>query len=136
VKISATTAAWQGKCPRCREGKMFEHTVFSVNFMDMHENCPKCGLHYEVEKGFFWGAMYFSYALTVAIFIAGFFGTRLLIDAPTLTDFLRNILIPIVLFAPASYRISRILMLHLFGGVDYDENAVQNKIKSINTKIT
>jgi hypothetical protein len=28
------------------------------------------------------------------------------------------------------------LMLHLFGGVDYDENAVQNKIKSINTKIT
>ncbi len=106
---------------------MFKHTVFNVNFMDMHENCPKCGLRYEVEKGFFWGAMYFSYAITVAIFITGFFGTRILMTAPTLADFLRNILIPIVLFAPASYRISRILMLHLFGGVDYDENAVKNK---------
>jgi hypothetical protein len=32
----------------------------------MHERCPRCGLAFLREQGYFLGAMYFSYALGVA----------------------------------------------------------------------
>jgi uncharacterized protein (DUF983 family) len=112
-----------GKCPRCREGYMFKHSVFGFKFAEMHERCPKCGLHYEVEKGFYWGAMYISYAFSVAIFVTAFFATKILMDEPSLKNYIINTLTPIILLVPVSFRASRVLMLHLFGGVDYDENA-------------
>ena len=31
----------------------------------MHEKCPVCGLKYEREPGYFLGAMYFSYLLSI-----------------------------------------------------------------------
>jgi hypothetical protein len=31
----------------------------------MHERCPVCGLKYEREPGYFLGALYFSYALSI-----------------------------------------------------------------------
>ncbi len=31
----------------------------------MHERCPACGLRYEREPGYFLGAMYFSYAISI-----------------------------------------------------------------------
>jgi hypothetical protein len=30
----------------------------------MHENCPICGLKYEREVGFWWGAMYVAYTFS------------------------------------------------------------------------
>ncbi|MEY4912742.1 MAG: hypothetical protein RL025_569, partial [Bacteroidota bacterium] len=33
----------------------------------MHQDCPHCGFHFEIEPGFFWGAMYISYAFSVAV---------------------------------------------------------------------
>ena len=31
----------------------------------MHQRCPLCGLRYEREPGYFLGAMYFSYVLSI-----------------------------------------------------------------------
>ena len=31
----------------------------------MHQNCPVCGLKFEREPGYFLGAMYFSYMLSI-----------------------------------------------------------------------
>jgi hypothetical protein len=31
----------------------------------MHQNCPVCGLKYEREPGYFLGALYFSYLLSI-----------------------------------------------------------------------
>ncbi len=36
----------------------------------MPKRCPKCNMSYEPEPNFFYGAMYVSYAYTVAIFVA------------------------------------------------------------------
>lgn len=33
----------------------------------MNDDCPVCGLHFEREQGYFLGAMYFSYFLSVAV---------------------------------------------------------------------
>jgi hypothetical protein len=45
-------------------------------FMNMHDHCVLCGQQFEIEVGFYYGAMYVSYALAVvlnvAIFVAWF----------------------------------------------------------------
>lgn len=56
------------KCPRCREGNFFLSGPYKLkSFTKMHAFCPFCGVKIEPEPGYFWGAMYFSYALVVAI---------------------------------------------------------------------
>lgn len=52
------------KCPRCHEGKQFRSPLLAGKVYDMHEKCPVCGQRYEIEPGFFWGAMYIGYALS------------------------------------------------------------------------
>src|SRR5205085_11089842 len=51
-------------CPRCRTGPIFRGSVLR-GFLSMHEKCPVCGLKYEREPGYFLGAMYFSYLLSI-----------------------------------------------------------------------
>jgi hypothetical protein len=56
-------------CPRCREGKLFQHGV-SLSLkknMQMNQACPVCGQPTEIEVGFYYGTSYVSYALTVAL---------------------------------------------------------------------
>ncbi len=74
-----------GTCPRCHEESMYiDKNPFHLgNIYKMHEKCSHCGLHYKIEPSFFYGAMYVSYALGVAVSVAAFiiafvfFGTSL-----------------------------------------------------------
>ena len=57
------------RCPRCREGKLFQHPT-SVNLkknMLMYKDCPVCGQPTEIEVGFYYGTSYVSYAITVGL---------------------------------------------------------------------
>jgi uncharacterized protein (DUF983 family) len=56
-------ALLQQRCPRCREGKLFEKG------MTMYQSCPVCHLVWERERGYFLGAMYFSYALAIVFLV-------------------------------------------------------------------
>ena len=62
----------QCRCPRCREGKLFQYpTNFAYkNNLDMNKDCPVCGQPTEIEVGFYYGTGYVSYALTVALSVA------------------------------------------------------------------
>ena len=51
-------------CPRCHQGKLFRGPLWRT-YLAMYERCPKCHLKYEREQGYFLGAMYFSYMLSV-----------------------------------------------------------------------
>jgi uncharacterized protein (DUF983 family) len=51
-------------CPKCREGPIFSAPLWR-GFLSMHERCPVCGLKFEREPGYFLGAMYFSYLLSI-----------------------------------------------------------------------
>ena len=53
----------QQRCPRCRIGRIFRGT-FAMN-----DPCPRCGLLFQREEGYFLGAMYFSYAISLAILV-------------------------------------------------------------------
>ncbi len=48
------------RCPRCGRTPLFQGRF------TMHERCAACGLRYEREQGYFVGAIYINYALTVA----------------------------------------------------------------------
>ena len=54
------------RCPRCRVGKIFQHSIF-LGFPKMNESCSICHLRYEREPGYFLGAMYISYGLGLPI---------------------------------------------------------------------
>lgn len=57
------------RCPRCREGKLFQHPV-TANLkknMIMHKDCTVCGQPTEIEVGFYYGTSYVSYAITVGL---------------------------------------------------------------------
>lgn len=55
------------RCPRCGARIRFR------NWVMMPERCARCGLRFEREQGYFIGAMYVNYALTVGIVVSGYF---------------------------------------------------------------
>jgi uncharacterized protein (DUF983 family) len=104
-------AFFSSKCPRCGKGKVFKNSILSFrSFSDTLEECPNCKLSYEPETGFFFGAMYWSYAIlvggiismSVVIYLLGFFDYALYI-IPTL----------LVLILPWVFRFGRLLMLYV-----------------------
>jgi uncharacterized protein (DUF983 family) len=71
AKVKKRNYVWalvHHKCPRCREGNMFQDksSYHLKSFMKMNKICPVCGLGMEPEQGFYYGTGYVSYALTVA----------------------------------------------------------------------
>ena len=114
------------KCPRCHEGDfMKEKNMFKLHkAFQMHEHCSKCGLKYMMEPSFFYGAMYVSYGLTVGISVATFIISTLLFNLSLVESFI-PIVIVLVLTAPVSTRLSRIIWINLF--VKYDPNATKVK---------
>ncbi len=117
---SKGSAILHGKCPRCRKGTMFPYSAYNlIRFHKMNEDCPVCGLRFEREPGFFFGAMYISYAFSVAIFTTVGVALTVLGDY-SLYTYLIGIGGSVLLLLPVSFRYSRILFLHLFGGIDFD----------------
>ncbi|MFY0686148.1 MAG: DUF983 domain-containing protein [Cyclobacteriaceae bacterium] len=92
----------------------------------MHSKCGKCNLTYEVEPGFFYGAMYVSYAVSVAILIVCTFFLYFLFNDPSLTVYVITVIVTSFLIYPFNFRYSRILFLHGFGGVKYDPASSQD----------
>lgn len=114
-------AALEGKCPKCRKGNMFKFPLYRIfKFHQMHDHCPHCGLHYEVEPGFFFGAMYVSYALSVGIFLTTAFLVTMLMEEPSIKTYIIFVVVVALVLYPINFRYSRILFAHAFGGIKYD----------------
>jgi uncharacterized protein (DUF983 family) len=99
---------------------MYKSSAFDLfNYAAMHTHCPHCNLKFEVEPGFFYGAMFVSYAIAVATIGVCFTIVYLLFGNPETWVYMTVICAIIVLMMPLNFRYSRTLMLHLFGGVDF-----------------
>ncbi len=59
------------KCPRCQGADMFK-TGIGGGIYNMNKACPKCAQDFEMEPGFYWGAMYIGYALSAGYMLIGF----------------------------------------------------------------
>jgi uncharacterized protein (DUF983 family) len=113
------------KCPRCHQGKMFSHSALHLmKFDQMPEKCPVCGFRYEVELGFYWGAMYMSYGLSVLIvFLVGVSLYFLAADPPTWV-YLTVVATLIIGLTPVLFRYGRVMMLYFFGSVSFDPSYI------------
>lgn len=119
-KLQATINA---RCPQCHEGRLFKFKWWDVfNFAQMEEHCSACGMRYEVEPGFFYGAMYVSYAFTVGIMLVGGIIIFNLFNDPDAMGYVIPITTVSLILVPFNYRVSRVIFIHLFSGVKYRPN--------------
>lgn len=60
------------KCPHCGKGHLFENeSILSFNKLgQVKSECTECGTNFNPEPGFYFGAAYVSWALTVAMWVA------------------------------------------------------------------
>lgn len=118
-EITYSTVA--NKCPRCHKGKVFEsNNPYSLkNALTMNNSCSECHLTYEREPGFFYGALYVSYALMSGIFIVWFLADLLWIHVEAVYLAIAVMLSMLLLF-PVVYRSARIVWLNFFVRFDKD----------------
>ena len=96
------------RCPRCGSGHLFRR------YFTMVPNCPRCGLHFEREPGYWTGALAVNIALVFAIFVVAF----VVILALTVPDVpvgpTLAILVPVMIIAPiAFYPFSKTLWMSI-----------------------
>lgn len=112
------------KCPRCRVGKVFNGPTYGLKLQKMNEFCPHCNLKFEREPGYFYVAMFVSYAMNVAEMVtvavaAYIFGLKLEYD--NLWYYIILLFSVSVVLSPLNYRYSRMILLYwLSPGLHYE----------------
>lgn len=101
------------KCPRCRRGDMFSGGAYHFGSNKIYERCPHCNLHFEIEPGYFYAAMYVGYALNIAEGFGIVLLTYLLThNASSPWLYCGTLITGCILLAPVNFRYSRVLLLY------------------------
>ncbi len=113
------------KCPKCHVGDLFSNTAIYQykGFFDMPNNCPKCNQDFQIETGFYLGAMFVSYALAVVLNLFVFV-CFLIFDAYELISFLVVAAIILLITMPYVIKVSRSLWIAL--SISYNPNAIKD----------
>ena len=108
-----------GTCPRCQNESMYsdKNLLHFKNILKMNGRCSHCGLKYQIEPSFFYGAMYVSYALNVAVGVAAFIVSYVFLNMSINGAFL-SIIAALVFLYPIVMRLSRNIYINIF--VSYD----------------
>lgn len=114
------------KCPKCHGGDLFSNAnPYNLSHLaDMPNKCGECGQRFLLEPGFYYGAMYVSYALTVAVSVAVFVAMSVLWHFDVLWYLGLNALTLLLVF-PWIFRTSRAVWLNLF--VSYGKDVSNGK---------
>jgi uncharacterized protein (DUF983 family) len=94
------------RCPNCHRGR-----VFSGQFA-MNEVCPVCELRFEREPGYFLGAMYVSYGLSIPILALIILAGHFLLPDVRIEFVVGLAALPYLLAVPAVFRYSRIIWMY------------------------
>ena len=110
------------KCPRCRKGNLFINpNPFNISTLSkMPKNCEVCGQPTEPEPGFYFGAMYVSYAIGVAMFAILFVLVEFILKVGGYHFMWIYAMVMLILW-PVIFRASRVLYIYTF--VKYNANA-------------
>lgn len=88
----------------------------------MNDICTHCGLKLEPEPGFYQGAMYVSYGITIIFMVLVSLILYFFAGHPSEWVYIVVIISVMVLLIPLNYRYSRLIFLYLFGGIRYDRS--------------
>jgi uncharacterized protein (DUF983 family) len=118
-KGSKLNSILTGSCPRCQNESMYldKNPLHFSKMLKMNEKCSHCGLKYQIEPSFFYGAMYVSYGLNVALGVAAFVISYLIFNSSIKTAFIAIIISNVVLF-PFVLRWSRNIYINMFVSFD------------------
>ncbi len=118
---TAVKAALHAKCPKCRTGNMFANDLYSFSGQKMNTECPHCGFHFEVEPGYFYVAMFVSYALNVALLVTLAIATYVLTGSENPWVYMPVLMLSALALSPVNFRYSRVILLFwLTPGVHFE----------------
>jgi uncharacterized protein (DUF983 family) len=113
AKISRLKAVLTSKCPRCHRGNIFQGPLYTFKGQRTNEVCSHCAFHFEIEPGYFYAAMYVSYAMNVAEIVNVGMLTFYFSGGSELPQlYIGVIMISVLLLSPFNYRYSRVILLH------------------------
>lgn len=102
------------KCPKCGRGKVFNKKGNPLLFQmpRMNKHCGECGHKFEKEPGYFFGAMFVSYALTAGEMILFFLIVHSFIESFLTIVILIGVMS--VLLSTFNFRLSRMIWMNIF----------------------
>ena len=131
--VSAGSAALQCKCPKCRKGDMFANKLFSFKSQKMNDTCPHCGFKFEIEPGYFYVAMFVSYAFNVAEMVTIAVATYVLTGSHNPWLYCALLLGGAFILSRFNFRYSRVVLLYwLTPGLHYDPNRARDDYQKKN----
>lgn len=107
---------------------MFRTAPYKLDgFARMHDECPLCGQDFRIEPGFYMGGSDIHYALCVVVILLCLLLYFWLIPTASEMYFIVMALLANLVALPFGFRASRVLMLHFFGSVHYDPDAIRRQ---------
>lgn len=124
-KSNSFTSIITFKCPKCHDSDLFcnQHIYQFKGFFNMPDECPKCGQDFQMEPGFYFGAMYVSYGLTIALNVAVFVAL-LVFNSYSVRNFLILDFFVLLVTLPYVFKVSRAVWIAMM--VKYDPNAIKD----------
>lgn len=116
-KGSKLYSIFNNKCPYCHRGSFFKtQNPFNLKRFDkMDSHCTICNGSYIPETGFYFGAMFVSYALNVALMVVFWLAIEILgPDNLHIRYYLALIIIPSVILVPLTFRLARLIWINIF----------------------
>ncbi len=105
----------KGKCPNCENGYVFKkNDKFVFQIPKMEKCCNNCGHVFEREPGYFFGALYVSYGLTVFQGLTIFLICNFLIGDMPFPAIIGAITVFMVLMSSINYKLSRVIWITIF----------------------
>ncbi|GGG50929.1 DUF983 domain-containing protein [Bizionia arctica] len=113
--MSKVIDALNCKCPNCKKGNIFMNggNLLLFKIPKMNNKCPECNYKFEREVGFFFGAMFVSYALAAAQMITSLVVFWYFIDLSPLRVF-AIIGVLAFLLSTFNFKLSRSIWIYLF----------------------
>ncbi|MEY4216415.1 MAG: hypothetical protein RLZZ68_871 [Bacteroidota bacterium] len=113
-------------CPQCQEGKFMVSAPYRLKTMgQVRDECDRCGLNYKPETGFYFGAMYVSYALGVAVFVTIWASCNWFFDNVSVWTQIGLVGAALVLLTPYLNALSKIIWANFF--MNYKKDAILNR---------
>ncbi len=112
------------KCPKCHIGRFWATNNPFKNMFYCIKNtcqiCENCSLAYELETGFWYGSMYVSYAISVAVMLIFWTLTNFFYPLINVINEILIIVLAILIISPLNYHVSRLIWINFF--IKYIEN--------------
>ena len=105
------------KCPKCQDSDLFTNqNVFALSqLFDMPDRCPVCGQDFQIEPGFYLGAMWVSYPVVIFLFILFMLLSHFGLGMHMIGSII-SASAALLLLSPFIMRYARVVFLHIFAG--------------------